>query len=279
MKHLSRFIINNQWWIDPILTAIIAFSSAFLDFDPSHLTAEHPVQHALLSKWILPTLPWVLFITVALLVLGKFFDYKSKPEMHKLESENQRLYGENQIINEQVRNLFDGYLYNLASRLEFGTQKENCERISLYVHDGNKTFVPCGRFSANPAYRQPRRTAYPDTEGCIAQGWQNGWHFDDKLPCPVNQKSNYVDYVLNEYRVPRNTTRAINMKSRLFAVMAVTNRSESVAVLVLESTDAKRFMETEVKSLLEQQNEFLGQMVRDLDRYIPRPSIAKKGGV
>lgn len=277
MNRIQKFVLNHVVWMDWLLPAIMTLSATFLSYDPSKLKDGSHWRYTV--EFIIPCLGWVLGASVLIYILVKIIEATGKPKLNKIQNELNQAEYRNKLISEQVRNLFDGYLYNLANKLSFGKLSENNERISLYIHDNNNTFIPCGRYSANPKYRSPSRTSYPDNEGCISKGWEHDWHFDDQFPCPENQRGKYIDYCLNKYGIPRNTCRDINMKSRSFAALSIKNNGNSFAVLVLESTKADRFSEDEVKSILKEQNDFLAETIRQLRDFIPKPSNASIRGL
>lgn len=223
-------------------------------------------------------MPWILLLSTLALAYVLFIEAKSKPRIDRLVKELADAQEKNSIITERVRDLFDGYLYNLANKLGFGTQSSNCERVTLYIHDQDNNFIQCGRYSANPKYRSISRTSYPDGEGCIAKGWEEDWHFDAKFPCPTADKSSYINYCLANYKIPRNTTRGINMKSRMYAVSSIKKNGKPSAVIVVESEKANRFEEPVIKEVLTAQNEFLSHAIEELRSYIPKPSTAKSMG-
>ncbi len=274
----QRFILKHVIWLDWLLPAIMTLSGTFLNYDTTKLSSDKNALLAVIAEYLIPYLGWILGLSVLLYILVKVTEATAKPYCRKIEKELQDYEAQTNIISEQVRNLFDGYLYNLANRLYFG-KFENNERISLYIHDSNNTFIPCGRFSQNPKYRNPSRTSYPDDEGCIAKGWEHGWFFDNNFPCPEAEQSNYRDRCLHEFNIPRNTTRAVNMKSRLYAVLTIKNNGDLFGVLVVESTQGDRFSEEQIKPILLDQNDFLAETIRQLKDFIPKPSNAATRGL
>ncbi|MCB9983725.1 MAG: hypothetical protein H6861_08675 [Rhodospirillales bacterium] len=279
INKFNKWVLKHSIWMQVSLPALIGVSGSFLDYSPEHLKNDHPLRYALLNDWILPSLLWVLIVSIVLYIALLIVEQSAKPKIEKLLNELSEANDKSRVISENVSELFDGYLYRLATKLGFGTQTANCERITLYIHDKNGSFIQCGRYSANPQYRGVNRTNYPDTEGCIAKGWENGWHFDASFPCPDTDKAGYIDYCLNEYSVPRNTTRRIKMKSRLYAVSCVKKNEESFAVIVVESLEMDRFSEDILKVALEEQSDYLGHIVCVLRNYIPEPNAAESLGL
>ncbi len=277
MNRFQKFIFKHAIWLDWLLPALMTISGAFIGYDIHKL--EIGSHYFYIAEFIVPQLGWVLIGSIVFYILIKITEAIAKPRLQKMENELKDFKAKDSIISEQVENLFDGYLYNLAGLLKFGEGEQDCERISLYIHDNDKTFIPCGRYSANPKYKKRTRSSYPDHEGCIAKGWENGWHFDDKFPCPNTEKATYIDYCLKEYDIQRNTTRKINMQSRVFAVLRIKNDADPLVIIVVESIENTRFIENDIKKILQDQNVFLVHTINNLKDYIPRPSIAKEGGI
>lgn len=279
VNKIQKLVLNHVRWLDWLLPAMMTLSAVFLGYDTQKLDMPPETHTKYVIDFIVSYLGWVLATSVLIYVLVKFIEVTAKPKFRELQSELENYQSKYDVVSDQVRNLFDGYLYNLANRLDFGKSSENNERISLYIHDKNNNFIPCGRYSANPKYRQPTRTSYPDNEGCIAKGWENGWYFDDNLPCPNAKLRDYIDHCLHTFQIPRNTTRAMKMKSRLYAVMSINNNGDIFGVIVVESTKENRFSEQEIKPLLEEQNDFLAETIKQLRIFIPKPSTAADRGL
>lgn len=275
----NRWVLKNSVWMQVVFPALFGISASFLDYNPDGLKDNHPIRHAILNDWVLPLLPWIIGVSILAHITVLVVQQKAQPKLDNLANALSEATDKSKIISENVSELFDGYLYRLAAKLGFGSQPTNCERITLYIHDKNGSFIQCGRYSANPDYKGVNRATYPDNEGCIALGWQNDWHFDNNFPCPITNKSEYIDYCLDHYSIPRNTTRRIKMKSRLYAVSGVKKNEESFAVIVVESTSSARFSETELRAKLEEQSDYLGHIICVLRGYIPEPSTAKSVGL
>lgn len=212
-----------------------------------------------------------LGLIILLLYILEYYETKSlKIQKEKLEKERDKF----RAIAENVGNLFQGYLYQLSTLLEFGSQQENNERITLYVHDGNGHFVPIGRYSSNPNYRTPSRNRYPDNEGLISRAWENGWVFDNRFPCKTLKRGDWIDYHL-ELGIKRNTAKKFNMPSTLYAIKRIDDiNGNSVALLAVESTFSDRYKENNLKDIMLHQERYLCELVTKLRDYIPSPDVA-----
>lgn len=277
---ITSWILRHKIWIKVLAPALMSLCGIYRNYDASALETLHPIQYYLIQSWLIPALyPWLFGICVFVYVGVLILEARAQPNIDDLTKKLANATEKNNIISERLRDLFDGYLYNLANKLGFGSQGTNCERITLYIHDQGNNFVQCGRYSANPRFQKISSRPYPDNEGCIARGWENSWHFDAAFPCPNNELGKYVDYCLSKYRVPRNTTRGIRMKSRLYAVSCIEKNGTPLAVIVVESEIANRFDAVEIRTILSAQNEFLSHAIGELRDYIPKPSIAKSAGL
>lgn len=256
LRFAEKFILNHLW-IGWILFGCIAIDQVFSNI-------------------------CVSIIFIILFCIVKIIEDKAKPRLKKMESELEKCQTQIDLMPELVRDLFDGYLYNLASdKLGFGKCCINNERISLYIHDSDtNAFTLCGRYSANPDYGSRGRVSYPDSKGCIAKGWQNGWYFDDQFPCPETKYKDYVNYCSKHYGIQKGICRALKMKSRVFAVLRIENKGDFIAVIVLESTEPKRFLkDQQVKLILKKQNDFLAETIHNFESFIPKPSNIKTKGL
>ena len=174
----------------------------------------------MLSCWMLPL---YVFIVIDIILYCARFKEKKKElsELAKLQD----------TIREYIFEFINTILYQAGKKLDFGKEYKNNERISLYMHvNHEKKFIPLGRASYNPEYREKGRYAYPDNQGCIAQGWQNGWYFDNKFPNYDKNADGYIKRGIEEYHIAEETCKKITMKSRLFAVWKITKEEKDIVV-------------------------------------------------
>jgi hypothetical protein len=153
-------------------------------------------------------------------------------------------------------------------------------RLSLYIHDSDqRAFIPCGRYSTNPIFRAPGRTSYPENQGCIGQGWANGWHFDDKVP-PANQAAARRVYNQKNYSVPDQVTDGIRMKSTQYASMRLNDAlGASVAVLVVEAMMPDHFAEAHLRATIESTAVDYARVIHEMRGYLPTPAKAAESGL
>jgi len=65
------------------------------------------------------------------------------------------------------------------------------------------------------------------------------------------------------------------MKSNLFAVLRLDVKNTPIAVIVVESVDSTKYTEKQIKKFLEDQQDYLSEMIISLEKFIPKPSNAQ----
>ncbi|MCY1233742.1 hypothetical protein D9M68_354190 [compost metagenome] len=262
-------------WLSPFFTVIILLSSVFVTYDFEPLQKKYLAWSGALGL-ASTLLFWTLIISAVselALAIGRNLREKSMNDLKQsLEEANNRV-GE---IGSVIRQLFDGMLYTFSKRLQLS--HEDQVRISIYVHDAQrKRFIPCGRYSPNPNLTGPGRTYYPDSEGCIGKGWDHGWHFDNDFP---EDKAQRRKYEKESYGVSRNVADGIKMQSRLYAVKRISEGNGKVlAVIVVEALRPDRFEQIALQDALDEHNDNIASMIRNLREYIPNPSSAEDSGL
>ncbi len=226
---LKNLIDYHYFWLNPLLIAFITLSSV--------------LNYRL-----------ILITSSISLAIISIFDLQDRKTKKTREEQLQNEKKKNEVISDNIKNLFDGYLYQLSNTLGFGNKKEYTERITLYIHDGINKFIPFGRFSQNPEFRKHGRPEYPDDQGCIAKSWQNGWCFDNDFSTEEDQLfTKHKD----EYKIPKETSRKFKMKSRLYAAGRINTQDSGnpLAILLVESTEKDRYDEDEIKKKIEDQKQ------------------------
>ncbi|MEJ5096028.1 MULTISPECIES: hypothetical protein [Sphingomonas] len=215
-----------------------------------------------MSDWIGPT-----FFSVAILsFLVTLIQSVLRPSIKSLQSKVD-------LVGESLRTLCDGLMTDLASKLAISHKDDS--RASLYVHDGNSHFVLIGRYSPNPVLRKPGRPFYPDDQGCIAKGWQQGWSFENTL----GNGANYTRNTEARYGIPTADIVRFAMKSKLLGAHRVDSNGEPIAVVLVESMRQDRFDEQALEAALSQFSTDYAPMLKAFRAYAPTPSIAKASGL
>jgi hypothetical protein len=260
--------------LSPFINALILLSSAFLQYNVTTLIRRYPSWAPMINK-ISDYLPDVVIWTVGINFILSLVDSVCSDTIKKLMVELSEEKQKNKLITSNVKNLFEGYLLQLAThKIGFGKNNKVSDRITLYLHDGSSKFIPFGRYAVNPKFSSPGRTEYPDNEGCISKGWQHGWYFQSNM----GNTRNYTRKSEELYNITPYILSKMKMHSKFYAVKRIENNGKPIALLVVESLEKNRFIENEIKQKLEQEESFIAELIRKLESYIPKPSNAKSRG-
>lgn len=271
MDKFSKWLNKHYFWINPILILLTTISSAFLTYIfPNNFEKNHPIKYTIFSP-ILNYIVYIFIFFATALAIVTFFDIKNKKTIDKLEKELEQFKSISETISENIKELFNGFLYKFAiNKAEFSSN----ERVTLYIHNGDKLFIPFGRYSPNTKYAKSGRTNYPDNIGCIAKGWEKGWHFDNSFP---DDKEEYLSKNKDDYGMDKQIVKKLKMKSKLFAVLRLDNTDgKAKAVIVVESMQSDKYKESQIKKILIEQKEYLATIINSLEQYIPKPSNASR---
>lgn len=198
----------------------------------------------------------------------------------RLEADLENAMETRDMVISNAQALCDGYLQDLArGPLAFGSRTENCERITLYVHDSEQHFQPIGRFSFNQSFIKRGRSRYPDKQGSIGYAWLHSWSYD-VLPDPKVEDEAWQE-ACKRLLIPKTTASNMNMKSALYCSCSVQNNGSTVpvAVLVVESTDPNRYTEAELKAILsDDRRNYIARLVEMLKPWLGDTGEARKRG-
>lgn len=226
-------------------------------------------------------LEWFVFgIGAAAFLVGNIVLFQQAPSITKLKEKvtalRRRLKASDEA-NAQLaeraqlayRQAVDPLLRGLAETLKFG----ETERISVYK-DAGGLFSMLGRSSLNPRYDQQGRRSYPDSEGCIADAYLNGFAFDDNIPDPALSMSAYCDYMLKKWKIDISVCMGLRMRTRNIAASALYGPSskKTIGVIVFESTKANKFTSAMIEGVLKaKETQEIGILAEQLQ--IDRTSI------
>ncbi|TAZ71102.1 hypothetical protein ELH72_29705 (plasmid) [Rhizobium ruizarguesonis] len=272
----NKFLDFVAVFVQPVLAFIVLVSGSLMSFDYRDVRKEFPKWPGLFDFLEGSFLFWTFVISaVFTFCLGLLIAQRDKT-LTQLNEELRRHRDEKDEVGNNIIILFDGLLLNLSRKLNAPRGVDF--RISLYVHDAaNKRFIPCGRYSPNPTLAGPGRTSYPDSEGCIAEGWRRGWHFDNAIPASGSSRKAYNQ---RHYAVSERTNYSIRMASCLYAVRRLDDLLNTpVAVLVVEAMDSMQFEQDALRSKLDEVADDFARMVHNLKGYIPNPANAAESGL
>ncbi len=263
-------------FLDPWASIVLVISSVLVTYDFTDMKEKYPNWIGLFNFMEAEAFLGVFIISV---IISAFLSWvmkdlqKSQNAQKSEINENRDQIGE---IGNNIKFLFDGLLLNLSKKLNF--KQGDQSRISIYIHkEDSAQFIPCGRYSPNPEFRKPGRTSYPDTQGCIAKGWQNGWHFDNEFP---GTETKHQNRCLAQYNVPKEVHKELIMMSQVYAVKRLDDPAgKALAVLVIESMKKDMFDANQLQADLNSITDDYSQMIATLRKHIPSPTDASERGL
>ncbi len=264
-----------RWFPSPLLLFFAGLAFLIRDYDFSEKLKSNPGKadfYTFLDSDVFWYLIVILLFFVLISDLIKYFD---EPRIFSQSKEIENLKNKLGSFTDLVPVLFDGHVENIVKKGSFGDNISDV-RATLYIHvSKSSTFVPCGRYSANPEWRKKGRPKYPDHEGCIGLGWQNGWFEKQDIP----DGDMWYQYHKDTLGMKPKVIKSLKMKSRSFIVMRINDMADrQSAVIVLESTSANRFDANLIREFLDREVKQLSVLMSHLIDHIPNPDEASKAG-
>ncbi len=276
MRFWNMLLDKAQRVISPWLSLFVLICGVFVSYDFTSTANKYPTWRGLFDflggGWVLAFFLIAAFVQAFIM----FALSKREPTIAEYREKIAGYEGQLAEVSNNIKNVFDGLLFNLAKKITVNTAEKF--RLSIYVHDAcNEVFVPCGRYSSDPVFARPGRTFYPEGEGCIAKGWQNSWHFDNNFPSTNGKRRSYelANYGLSDW-----VATGMRMQSNVYAALRIDNpMGQSLAVLVIEAIESKHFDEDVLKAELEGAKEDFARMVSVFKEHIPNPLRAQESGL
>ena len=260
------------------LEAFVALCALLLPW----LSSDEVASRIASAKWKDTVQTWsvwlfwpFLFAFASLFVLR----VKRRKVVKEVSQENEQLQGGVQSLVESVDLICNGYLHHFGrDSLGFGSQPNNCERVTLYRHDSDGGFNILGRATLNPTFDgKGKRGRYLDSKGFLAKVWSDGSAFDAEYPDPNSQWDSYVEKCESE-GLSKTTVQGMRMRARLLAGVVIRDHhSHPVAILLAESTEPDRYEKEDLLCNLRGQKEFLGSLIDAMP--LPDTSIASSKGM
>lgn len=249
-------------------TKFQTFKNFFIPIGTGFLTL-YPIISGKIPQWIGRYPRWsgllskiellFLLVVIGIILISIIDSIWIKPSLKQMSYLKEKVAR----FSMQISNTLKGYLVNIAlSKLPQFTAKE---RINIYLYDvKKKIFRLEARHCLNPEHNKQHKKEYPLKQGCIYEGWKNGFHFDNSFPAS-KKGTKYIDYVNNTYNIDNNTCQKISKKSRLFAVLRIdNNHGKNLGVLLIESENNHYAAEDELKTIMHNEKEFLFEMLYNL---------------
>ncbi len=270
---MGNWFLDSRWF-GPLVSFAAVVLSFLINFNYSDLQVKHPSWAGILGilGFVVPALLIFSAFVQAALEAGRKV---REPTLNQLLTQLADYRSQTEDFGNDITNVFDGLLLQFSHRLEL--QQNDQVRISLYIHDSvADRFIPCGRYSPNPAYRGRGRTSYPGNEGCIAKGWLTSWHFENDIPA---DKADRRKYEKESYGIPKAVSEKLKMQSRLYAVKRIEYENQQLGVIVVEAEEPNRFDQVPLQSVLTEHSDTIGAVVKRLRGYIPNPATAEAKGL
>ena len=267
-KNIFKFVDNYYFILNPVLIFLTTLTSALLKYQPSiEFIKEHPIRYDILSYFIGNYPLFIIFVMLILFVT--IIDNINRKTIKKLEKENENNIYIIEKITENIRGLFDGFLYKFAIKKANFTEKE---RVSLYIYDDNENkFILFGRYAINHKYTKSNRPFYIGNSGCISKSLEKKWHFDNQFP---SNTDDWLTYNQNNYNILKKEAKKMKMKSRLYAALRIDKDNQPLAIILVESEDKTKYTEKQIHKILLDQENYLVEIISALENYIPKPSNA-----
>ena len=209
----------------------------------------------------------VIVLLIGLQVCLIVANRKRSEKMSSLRKEIASLKAMRQLRALEAKPLILAYLKHLGEQeLEFGTRLGEAERLTLYLHDDQKSaFVPLSRFSNSPEFCQIIRTEYPDDQGCLALAWKNGFHYKFDYPNPAK----WDEYLRRSLKdgMPQEVIEKMRMKSISYCGVVIWNkqRTKQVGVLMLEATYDRYNLNQMAAFTKKHQQGYFGDLIDSLE--------------
>lgn len=257
----------------PFVSFAALISGTYLTYDFAALKLRYPNWDRAVDLIVL-SLPFVFLVSAFAALVLSILGSICNRSIRILKKQVAELKRENEVIADNIRNLFDGYLYQLSSQLGFGADGKSDERITIYIDSGSGYFVPFGRYSADPQLAKAGRPQYPVNQGCIGEGWKNGWHFVNNL----GKNRRYIKNTKDRYSMSEVTINSLSMKSELYAVKRINNGVRPLAVIVVECLRRDKFDSRHLKNILDREEGVISELIGKLKQHIPDLSFARARG-
>lgn len=263
---MLKFIHKNHAWINALLTIGIVVSGYFFN-----TVGWLPKTFNIGDAWFhICIYLWHAVFVAELFFYGKSSDsFKSiEEDRDKFKAESERYKALFERLAQNIEGALHGTLIRAGALLQFSSQPEKIDRITLYYLDEERGFFALSRHSENPSFEKIRTDKqYPTDKGCIGKGWDNTWWFDNQFPCPEQEWENYINRHRREYKIIRAEARGIKMKSRLYAVHRVDVGIKKLGVIVFESKNPSRFEENQIRESLSNLSKDVGPLLASIDAY------------
>lgn len=174
----------------------------------------------------------LIIITIIIFIISWIHTVNNSVDFHALRVEANNLSENNEHLINNLESVPVKVVKSVFNHLNF----KYSERITIYRFDEN-CFVPVGRYSINPEFKNYGRKSYPKDQGFIGYTWKNGAVHFDGLPDPVKSKKRYIKDIIAKCNMEEDIIEALSMKSRAYYCRNLLYNHEPIAVIVFESIE------------------------------------------
>lgn len=213
---------------------------------------------------------YLVVIGVIFGVIGILLSAYEKSKLKKLHETLELL---NQA-NEKLKAIRNEYYKLCSDNLKsifssFFDETSGNGRVSLYKHTGHN-FILLGRYSQNPTYNKIGRGGYPDNEGFIAKGWEDGEFEINDIPMWKGAGTQYKSYVKSKCNISDEVLQNINMRSKSFYIYRFNNHDASnpLGIIVFEKIEANGISKNTVKGIINAQNNQIKFLLKTMKSLI-----------
>lgn len=282
LRHFVADLIGDYWIDGIILLSTISTGVFFFLFTDeaikyfSEITEITPSNALVFSAYKhQATIGFIVSITINFTF--SIFGWKKQKRLSRLSEEISTLKKERIGSINDLNAIMFGYLGGIADNLDFN----NRDRVTIYFYSEDlKGFVPHGRVAYNPLYRNYNREICPEDEGFIAVAWSEGTVFQDDLDewGATRRRYRNPNGIGN---IPDVTRRNLRMHSRLYFGYRISDSvgMTPLAVLIVESTDPKRWGKIHLETYFSSENKKLCNIMERLKPQMPELSEARETGL
>jgi len=167
---------------------------------------------------------YLVVIGLLLAFLGVFLSFKQKAKQktnRELELELQKMSTSLKKAKDEHYDLCNDYIKELFS--VFFANSIGNGRVSLYRHK-ESSFVLIGRYSNNPQFSKRGQEVYPDDEGFMSLGWQQGTYECNNIPeWEGKLGTRYREFMKQKSNVTDERLKKLTMRSRSFYIYRFNN--------------------------------------------------------
>lgn len=236
-------MLATHWDVVWGLPSAVLLSASGLASDESVLPFT-----SLPTSWVLLSLGAIAAFFAAIAVARKT---TSRHELEKRVNQSERDRAELQRSLDTLRVSTRGIMERLCEAFCRSMRAGATERVSIYRHNGDGTFVRLARFSDNPRFQDAGRVKYPDNEGVVGRAWAaiEAHEFIPAGTCSTRRQ--WANEMAVRSGIPKPVLRDMAMASNTLLAMRITDQSsrQPCAVLVFESTHAREELESQLRGV------------------------------